>query len=225
MRIVTFLLILLCSFVTFAEVPENLKRAIDKLDYGFIDYKFTMVDDELMNGKRLYRVSDFNPDNECVFTLSDINGEDPTEKEIKHYSKDKTNLFGNNRFIENSSFKFVEMAESDEYQFAGRENGVARYTFINRNSVIADSDKPFNGELWLDEESEEILKIHLKNIYPIKVFLGIKVSHVEMIFNFKTSQDKHTLIDEIESIIYGNVLFYKIDYVSTIIMDNYVHID
>lgn len=219
------IILLAISTLLGAESNDLIVKAIEKLDYGFIDYEFIMVDDQTMGGKRLLRVSDFEPGREHPFHLSNNNGKKPSKRDIKSYNKDKTNLFGKERFLVNSEFTFKDLAMSDKYRFIEESNGISRYSFINKNSVIPDNDEPLYGELWVDLETQEIKKIYLKNIDPMSVFIGITISKFELEFEFHPQENSHTLIKDIDCEILGKVLFFKFDYLSNITMSDYTEID
>jgi hypothetical protein len=217
------IIILLISLSTTlgGESLDLLKIAIDKLDYGFIDYEFIMVDDQTMGGKRLLRVSEFSPSREVPFYLSNNNGKVPTKRDIKSYSKDKTNLFGKMRFNPDTTFSFKDLAEADSYELLEEVDGISRFSFINKNSVIPDNNEPLYGELWVNLESQEIKRVYLKNIEPLSVFIGISITTFELEFEFNPQDNNHTLIKDIDCEILGKVLFFKFDYLSNIAMSDY----
>lgn len=221
MKFLIYTLLLVNTISLFSRDNTAIYKAINKLDYGFIDYEFTMIDDQTMGGKRLRRVSEFNPDEELQFNLNNKNGKTPSKREVRSYSKDKTNLFGKDRFLKNSDFTFKDLAMSDSYEFIEEDSGLSRFSFINRNSVIPENSEPLYGELWVDLNSQEITRIYLQNIDPMDIFLGISISNFQLDFEFTPEENSHTLIKDIDCEIVGNVLFFKIDYTSNISMMNY----
>lgn len=213
------LLILSCNI--FGIIPQEITEAIGKLDYGFIDFKYKFVDDQLMNGKHLVRVSEFQPNSEIQFDLLTENGKEASLRDKKSYNKDKINLFGKDRFLEDTSFSFTQLVDASEYTLIDSRDGISRYSFTNRNSVIPDSDTPLYGELLLDEENKDITYVVLKNIEPMKVFIGITISDFQLNFKIEPSISQYSLIEEIKCEINGNVLFMDIDYTSNLYLSNY----
>lgn len=221
MKTLTLILLTSLGLTLYATVPSGIDEAIKKLDYGFIDFKYNIVDDQLMNGKRLVRVSEFQPDREIQFNLQSENGESVSNWAKKRYSKDKTNIFGKDRFTLDSEFTFRKLVEADDYKLLESGSGLSRYSFTNRNSVIPESEEPLYGELILDEEKREITHVSLKNIQPMKVILGVTIDQFQLDFDFKPSDSSYCLIDEINCLIYGNVLFMDLDYTSNLYLSDY----
>lgn len=218
---IVFVFFIFLGFSLFATVPNELNEAIEKLDYGFVDFTYNFVDDQMMNGKRKLRVSEFQPDSEIQFNLQTENGEAVSKRDKKRYNKDKTNIFGKDRFMLDSEFTFRELVEADDYTLLESSNGVSRYAFTNDNAVIPESEEPLYGELLLDEEKREIIHVSLKNIEPMDVILGVSISRFQLDFEMKTSEFSYSLIEEINCEIDGNVLFMDLAYTSKLYLSDY----
>lgn len=221
MRTIIFALFVTFNCTVFSIVPLEVKEAIEKIDYRFIDFSYNIVDDQVFNGEKLVRVSEFHPKNEILFNLQSKNGKTATLNDKKRYNKDKINLFGKDRFVMGTDFTFRKLAKADNYKLIERKNDCLKYEFINANSIIPDNDAPLKGTLTIDSNTNEIRKILLENIEPLDVFFGISLSHIELEFHFEPSDLNYCLIKDIKCKIYGQVLFVGIDYVSRFSMSNY----
>lgn len=221
MRQSLLIFLIILGINLYSSIPVEIEEAIKKLDYGFIDFKYTFVDDQLMNGKHLVRVSEFQPNSDIKFNLQTKNGKVPSKRDKKSYNKDKINLFGKDRFLDGTDFSFIQLVKADDYTLLDSRDGISRYSFTNLNSVIPENDTPLYGELLLDEEKRDITYIVLKNVKPMKVFIGVTISDFQLDFKIEPSKTDYSLIEEIKCEIFGNVLFMDIDYTSKLYLSNY----
>lgn len=218
-----FVVLVLCISLAVYGVatPKNIEDAISKIDYGFIDFKYTMKDDQLLNGKKDLWISEFQPGSDILYNLKTKDGKEPSKRERRRYSKDKVNLFGKDRFVEDTEFTFTDLVKSSEYYFIKNERGISHYSFRNQNSIIPQNDEPLYGEVWLNDSTNEITRVMLKNYNDLDVFIGISIKKFQLNFYFEPLDKETTIIKDILCEIYGNILFFNVDYSSTISMSNY----
>lgn len=225
MKKIIYVFITVLGVSLYSNIPEDVEEAIQKIDYRFIDFNYKIVDKQVMNGHDLTRISNFRPGNEILFDLQSKNGKVPTARDKMKYNRDKINIFGKDRFVDDTNFTFLSLAKADEYILIENKNGISVYEFINTNSVIPENDSPLKGTIYIDNETRNVKEIHLKNIEPMDVFIGISINYFELEFEFEASDSNFSLIKGINCVIYGHVLFVEIDYVSSFSMSNYSYIN
>lgn len=192
-------LLFLLPLVCFSGENKIIERAIKKINNAdeILKYNYS-VEIESKDEKSLLE-AEFDPLKNPKHTLLKVDGNTPTEKEIKEFNKDIEDE-------ESDDSEGFDGVLKGDYTLLSKDGDISCYSYIAKMEIIPGKKSDFNGKIWVNEKTEEIVKVELINQKKIKIQVGVSLKSFVMLMEFKTFNNEMSVLDQMVMNIEGKAV-------------------
>lgn len=186
-KIILSILFIVPIFI-FGNDVDKVKRAVSKAAGPDDNFRYNYKAESEGFVDNIYEVI-YDPLKEQKHTLLKINGEVPTEKDLKKFNKsvleDEERKAGDD---------FSELLTGD-YKYISTEGDISSYSYVTQMRLNPKEKSKLNARIWINNKTEEVVKITLKNQRDIKIQMGVALNYFHMELNFKKFNDTISVLD------------------------------
>lgn len=200
MKIIIFISFLILSLNIYCDDNTSLNRALEKISHNQQAFKYEAETTQYYKERERVTGIIYNPANEDPYKLVHINGNPPTDDDIKKYREQRKK--------NNNTDPLDYLGKS--FTLINQENSVYQYSFTSKKNVIPGVPSKVPGYIWIDIESDEVLRIDIYIDEKKTFFPGIYVKRMQISFVFKKFNNERTVLDHMNIYVEGQLFKRKI---------------
>lgn len=196
-KIVLSILIMI-PFITFANDIDKVKRAVDKLKNRDVEFKYDYSVETIEDNERILLEAVFDPLKTPSHNLLKVDGKTPTKKDIEEFYKELEEE-------DSSDEEFADLLDGD-YRYITTDGDLSCYSYTAAMEILPEKKSEFNCKIWINDKTEDVVRIELRNQKKIKIQLGVSLNRFVMEMDFKKFNNEVSVLDKMEMIIEGKAV-------------------
>lgn len=200
-KMLLLLSLIFIPFLSFCGELELIDRAMEKISDSEDDFRYKYSVQTIEDEKISTIIARFDPLKSPKHSLVKVDGKAPTKKEIKEFYKSIEEE-------EQSSDGFNDIFKGD-YKYISTDNDISYYSYMATMELKPGKETLLDGKVWVNDITEEVVKVVLTNKKEIKVQTGVTLKDFQMEFNFVKFSSDISVVNEMKMNIEGKAFVVK----------------